>query len=67
MHPEHIDYQRDAKTEKRFHHGDHSAAFGRNQFLPLKTLNSLNTTFYGKESYEYQVKNFLKLKSFAHL
>jgi hypothetical protein len=45
----------------------HSAAVGRKQFLPLKTLNSLNTTFYGKESYEYQAKNFLKLKSFAHL
>jgi hypothetical protein len=45
----------------------HGAAVGRNQFLPLKTLNSLNTTFYGKENYEYHAKNFLKLKGFAHL
>jgi hypothetical protein len=50
-----------------FYHGGHGAAVGRNQFLPLKTLNSLNTTFYGKESYEYQAKNFLKKPSFARL
>jgi len=49
------------------HHEGHSAAFGRNQILPLKTLNSLNTTFYGTESCEYHAENFLKKQSFAHL